>query len=303
MTEAQKKDLEKALWGIANDLRGKMDADEFRDYILGFIFYKYLSERIAIYANGILEPDGILFTEIEEGTVESDEMLEAVRSEAIDELGYFLKPSELFASLAERGGRKGNNFILDDLTRILENIQKSTMGSESEEDFNHLFEDMDLGSTKLGRSVSDRNDLIAKILTHLSKLDFHLHDVNSDLLGDAYEYLIGKFASGAGKKAGGILHTPAGIHDPGAHRDGGKSALAKCIRPHMRFGVAAAPRGARSGPAKCRRLLWTGAQPYYLQPRADEHDPARRPLPQVQLEAGRHARAPAARWEIRSRRG
>ena len=207
MTEAQKKELERALWGIANDLRGKMDADEFRDYILGFIFYKYLSERIGIYADSILEPDGITFGQIEEGTFEGDEVLEAVRSEAIDELGYFLKPSELFASIAERGGRKGNNFILDDLTRILENIQKSTMGSASEEDFNHLFEDMDLNSTKLGRQVSDRNDLVAKVLTHLNNLDFHLHDVNSDLLGDAYEYLIGKFASGAGKKAG-EFYTP-----------------------------------------------------------------------------------------------
>ena len=207
MTEAQKKELERALWGIANDLRGKMDADEFRDYILGFIFYKYLSERISLYADSILQPDGITFSDIEEGTPDGDEVLEAVRSEAIDELGYFLKPSELFAAIAERGGRKGNNFILDDLTRILENIQKSTMGSASEEDFNHLFEDMDLGSTKLGRSVSDRNDLVAKVLTHLNRLDFHLHDADSDLLGDAYEYLIGKFASGAGKKAG-EFYTP-----------------------------------------------------------------------------------------------
>jgi type I restriction enzyme M protein len=207
MTDAQKRELEKALWGIANDLRGKMDADEFRDYILGFIFFKYLSERINLYADDILKPDEIKFTEIHEGTEEGDEVLEAVRAEAVDELGYFLKPSELFASIAERGGRKGDNFILDDLTRILENIQKSTMGAASEEDFNHLFEDMDLGSTKLGRTVSDRNDLVAKIMIRLNNLDFRLHDVNSDVLGDAYEYLIGKFASGAGKKAG-EFYTP-----------------------------------------------------------------------------------------------
>lgn len=207
MTDAQKRELEKALWGIANDLRGKMDADEFRDYILGFIFFKYLSERIHLYANEILKPDNIEFTDLREGTEEGDEVLDAVRAEAVDELGYFLKPAELFASIAERGGRKGDNFILEDLTRILENIQKSTMGAASEEDFNHLFEDMDLGSTKLGRTVSDRNDLVAKILTRLNGLDFRLHDVNSDVLGDAYEYLIGKFASGAGKKAG-EFYTP-----------------------------------------------------------------------------------------------
>ncbi|TPL72286.1 type I restriction-modification system subunit M [Mesorhizobium sp. B2-3-15] len=207
MTDAQKRELEKALWGIANDLRGKMDADEFRDYILGFIFFKYLSERIHLYANEILKPDHIEFTDLREGSQEGDEVLDAVRAEAVDELGYFLKPAELFASIAERGGRKGDNFILDDLTRILENIQKSTMGAASEEDFNHLFEDMDLGSTKLGRTVSDRNDLVAKILTRLNGLDFRLRDVNSDVLGDAYEYLIGKFASGAGKKAG-EFYTP-----------------------------------------------------------------------------------------------
>lgn len=207
MTEAQKRELERALWGIANDLRGKMDADEFRDYILGFIFFKYLSERMRLYANDILKPDDIEFTDIREGTEDGEEILEAVRAEAIEELGYFLKPSELFAAIAERGGRKGDNFILDDLTRILENIQKSTMGAASEEDFNHLFEDMDLGSTKLGRSVSDRNDLVAKVMTRLDGLDFQLQDLNNDLLGDAYEYLIGKFASGAGKKAG-EFYTP-----------------------------------------------------------------------------------------------
>lgn len=207
MTEEQRRHLERTLWEIANDLRGRMDADEFRDYILGFIFFKYLSERLHLYANGILKPDDIEFTEIREGTEDGEEILDAVRAEAVEELGYFLKPSELFASIAERGARKGDNFILDDLSRILENIQKSTMGAASEEDFNHLFEDMDLGSTKLGRSVSERNDLIAKIMTRLDGLDFRLQDVNSDVLGDAYEYLIGKFASGAGKKAG-EFYTP-----------------------------------------------------------------------------------------------
>ena len=207
MTEAQKLELERALWGIANDLRGKMDADEFRDYILGFIFFKYLSERLELYGNDILEPDGVTFADIREGTEEGEEILEAVRAEAVEELGYFLKPTELFTSIAQRGARKGDNFILDDLTRILENIQKSTMGAASEEDSNHLFEDMDLGSTKLGRTVSDRNDLVAKIMIRLDGLDFRLRDVNSDVLGDAYEFLIGKFASGAGKKAG-EFYTP-----------------------------------------------------------------------------------------------
>lgn len=209
MTEEQKRQLRDALWKIANDLRGKMDADEFRDYILGFIFFRYLSERMQIYANAVLAADGIHYAEIREGSDEGEEILDAIRAEAVEELGYFLRPSELFEAIAAKGAHKGNNFILDDLSRILTNVQKSTMGTESEEDFDHLFEDMDLGSTKLGRSVADRNDLVAKIMGRLSasQVDFQLNNVESDVLGDAYEYLIGQFASGAGKKAG-EFYTP-----------------------------------------------------------------------------------------------
>ena len=209
MTEEQKRLLRDALWKIANDLRGKMDADEFRDYILGFIFFRYLSERMQMYANVILAADDITYGSIREGTDEGEEILDAIRSEAVEELGYFLRPSEPFEAVAAKGAQKGNNFILEDLGRILTNIQKSTMGTESEEDFDHLFEDMDLGSTKLGRTVADRNELVAKVMGRLSdsKVDFQLNDAESDVLGDAYEYLIGQFASGAGKKAG-EFYTP-----------------------------------------------------------------------------------------------
>ena len=209
MTEEQKRLLRDALWKIANDLRGKMDADEFRDYILGFIFFRYLSERMSMYANSILAADDITYSEIREGFDEGEEILDAIRSEAVEELGYFLRPSELFEAVAAKGAQKGNNFILEDLGRILSNIQKSTMGTASEEDFDHLFEDMDLGSTKLGRTVADRNELVAKVMGRLSdsKVDFQLNNAESDVLGDAYEYLIGQFASGAGKKAG-EFYTP-----------------------------------------------------------------------------------------------
>ncbi|RZT58235.1 type I restriction enzyme M protein [Sphingomonas sp. BK036] len=210
MTEEQKRLLRDALWKIANDLRGKMDADEFRDYILGFIFFRYLSERMHMYGNGILAADGITYDDIREGTDDGEEYLDAIRAEAVEELGYFLRPSELFEAVAAKGAQRGNNFILDDLSRILTNIQKSTMGTESEEDFDHLFEDMDLGSTKLGRTVADRNDLVAKVMGRLSdksRIDFQLNNAESDVLGDAYEYLIAQFASGAGKKAG-EFYTP-----------------------------------------------------------------------------------------------
>ena len=221
MTNDQKKQLETQLWNIADSLRGKMNADEFRDYCLGFIFYKYLSERQHLYANEILSEDEIDFLDIEESSAEGQEYLEAIQEDSIAQLGYFLKPLELFSSLAERalGAKKAHeenladedfessNFILDDLTNVLNSIERSTMGKESEEDFDHLFEDLDLTSTKLGRTPKAKNTLIAKILVHLDKIDFRLEDSDSDVLGDAYEYLIGQFASGAGKKAG-EFYTP-----------------------------------------------------------------------------------------------
>ncbi|NKB77493.1 MAG: type I restriction-modification system subunit M [Gammaproteobacteria bacterium] len=226
MTEEQKRNLEQKLWNIANELRGKMNADEFRDYCLGFIFFKYLSEKLHHYANTMLAEDGIDFMDIDEGSDDGQQMLQAIKEESIEELGYFLAPSELFSSIAKRGAHKTentnevaredddaddeliiDNFILDDLTQVLNSIERSTMGAESEDDFDHLFEDLDLGSTKLGRTEQAKNALIAKILAHLDNIDFGLNDSESDVLGDAYEYLIGQFASGAGKKAG-EFYTP-----------------------------------------------------------------------------------------------
>jgi len=217
MSEDQKKILEQQLWNIANTLRGKMNPDEFRDYILGFIFYKYLSEKMEIFANEILKQDKLKFRDINSKLKNSQDYLNAIQEEALDKLGYFLKPEELFSEIAKRG--RGNNeeedqfdetktnFILEDLQKILINIQLSTMGTDSEEDFDNLFEDMDLNSTKLGKSADARNAIIAKVLSHLDKIDFKLEFTELDVLGDAYEYLIGQFASGAGKKAG-EFYTP-----------------------------------------------------------------------------------------------
>jgi type I restriction enzyme M protein len=98
--------LRDALWKIANDLRGKMDADQFRDYILGFIFFRYLSERMQLYANNALAADGILYGDIRENTDEGEEILDAIRTEAVEELGFFLRPSELFEAVAAKGAQR-----------------------------------------------------------------------------------------------------------------------------------------------------------------------------------------------------
>ena len=215
MSEEQRRLLQQQLWNIANTLRGKMNADEFRDYILGFIFYKYLSEKIEAYADEILAGDGVTFAALQESKQVDMDMIDAVQDATVEHLGYFLRPSELFHAIAMKGSNQldsnnqgdGHNFILDDLTKILKNIEQSTLGSESEDDFSNLFEDLDLRSSKLGASEKAKNELVARVLVHLDKIDFNLSDTEADVLGDAYEYLIGEFASGAGKKAG-EFYTP-----------------------------------------------------------------------------------------------
>ena len=205
MTSHEKR-FEQKLWNIVNDLRGRVDADEFRNYILGFIFYKYLSERLSLYADRILKADNPVFADLDQSGSRDREILAAVEEKAIEALGYYLNPSELFSAITARGKEPGS-VILADLARILDKIGKSIMGSDSGNDFDNLLNDMDLTSTRLGRTEMARNTLIAKIMGHLDTIDFRLDDIGSDVLGDAYEYLIDKFASGAGRKAG-EFYTP-----------------------------------------------------------------------------------------------
>lgn len=214
MTDEQKKILERQLWNVANVLRGKMNADEYKNYILGFIFYKYLSEKLENYVDEkLLVKDGITFSQIKENTKEGKEYLEHIKNACIGHLGFFLKPTELFSYLVKKGKGeiKGqNNFILEDLKSVLNDIEKTSAGTASEDDFKGLFDDMDLTSTKLGSRENQKNEVVVEVLSLLSGIDFKLEDAKSDLLGDAYEYLIGEFAAGAGKK-GGEFYTPAQV--------------------------------------------------------------------------------------------
>lgn len=219
MSEEQKRILEQKLWDIANILRGKISANQFQDYILGFIFYKYLSEKMERYADKILKPDKIKYVDIKERSKEGREYLSHVKEASVEELGFFLKPSELFRSLALKGrnlktvndaGESVQAFILEDLASVLRSIERSTMGADSQEDFDQLFYDIDLNSTKIGRTEKDRNEVITRILVSLNEIDFDLDNASSDVLGDAYEYLIGQFAAGAGQKAG-EFYTPAPV--------------------------------------------------------------------------------------------
>ncbi len=193
--------LESKLWAIADVLRGNMDANEFKNYILGFIFYRYLSEKLEIHLNSELENDNLTFAE----AWEKDEFKEDLKEEGIEALGYFLEPQYLFSNIVEKA--KVNKFILDDLLKSLNYISNSSMGTASQDDFSNLFEDVDLNSSKLGKSANDKNKTISKIILNLNDIDFKLDDDDADILGDAYEYLISQFASSAGKKAG-EFYTP-----------------------------------------------------------------------------------------------
>lgn len=214
MSDEQQKVLERQLWGVANLLRGKMNADEYKNYILGFIFYKYLSEKLENYViEKLLVQEDMLFSEIKEDTIEGKKYLEEIKKACLGHLGFFLKPSELFSYIVRKGKGEIKNqesFILEDLKNILNNIERTSAGTASEDDFKGLFDDMDLTSTKLGAREKDKNDVVVEVLSLLNGIDFRIDDSRGDLLGDAYEYLIGEFAAGAGKK-GGEFYTPAQV--------------------------------------------------------------------------------------------
>jgi type I restriction enzyme M protein len=214
MSDEQKKILERQLWAVANELRGKMNADEYKNYILGFIFYKYLSEKLENYVNKkLLASEKILFSEIKENTKEGKQYIEHLQKACVDHLGFFLKPTEVFSYLVKKGKgeiKDQTTFILEDLKNILNNIEKTSAGTASEDDFKSLFDDMDLTSSKLGSRENDKNEVVVTVLSLLAGIDFKLEDTKSDLLGDAYEYLIGEFAAGSGKK-GGEFYTPSQV--------------------------------------------------------------------------------------------
>ena len=202
--KVQQAELHKKLWAIANDLRGTMDASEFRNYILGLIFYRYLSEKTEQRVIKLLEEDNISYEE----AWKDPEYQEGLKEELIAQIGYVIEPQDLYSAMVvEIGKGEQGKFDVEVLEKAISKIEESTLGHASQEDFNHLFDDMDLTSSRLGNSVKARSSLISKVLINLNDLDFMHDDAEIDVLGDAYEYLIGQFAANAGKKAG-EFYTP-----------------------------------------------------------------------------------------------
>lgn len=193
--------LETKLFAIADELRGNMDANEYKNYILGFIFYRYLSEKQETYLDEQLKNDGISFKK----ACENDKLKEKLKKVSINRLGYFISPEYLFSSIIAKCKEK--EYIRNDLKKAFNEITNSSFGTDSEDDFENLFDDLDLDSTKLGKPDKDKEKKLSTILLLLNDIDFELENDESDILGDAYEYLISQFASEAGKKAG-EFYTP-----------------------------------------------------------------------------------------------
>lgn len=201
--EQEREELHRAIWAIADELRGAVDGWDFKNYVLGTMFYRFISEDLTNYINQ---------NEIEAGDTDfdyakmSDEDAEEAREGLIEEKGFFMLPSELFCNVCANAANDEN--LNERLERIFNNIEGSAKGSESEADFSGLFDDFDVNSNKLGSTVAKRNERLAKLLNGVK--DMNLGDINDhsiDAFGDAYEYLMGMYASGAGK-SGGEFFTP-----------------------------------------------------------------------------------------------
>lgn len=206
--QAQANELSQKLWAIANDLRGQMDSSEFKNYILGVIFYRYLSERTEMYMAEILKEEGKTYEE----AFADDVYKPIVETWSLSKLGYVIKPENLFRNLIRKITKFENDadkFSVEDLEKAISDLEGSTMGHESNKAFDGLFDDMRLQDSRLGATVSDRTEMISKVMLRVNDIDFDLQDSQFDVLGTAYMILIGLFASDAGKK-GGEFFTPAG---------------------------------------------------------------------------------------------
>ncbi len=206
--EQEREELHRAIWAIADELRGAVDGWDFKNYVLGTMFYRYISENLTNYINkGEIEAGNTDF----DYTKMSDEEAESARSGLVQEKGFFILPSELFYNVTENSANNEN--LNETLEKVFRHIEDSAKGSESESDFQGLFDDFDVNSNKLGATVPRRNDKLCKLLNGVANMnlgDVKDHDI--DAFGDAYEYLMTMYASNAGK-SGGEFFTPADVSE------------------------------------------------------------------------------------------
>lgn len=200
-TQKQSKELATKLWSIANELRGSMDASKFKNYILGVIFYRYLSEKTERYMDDLLKNDNITYLD----AINNEDYSSIVRDWSIEHLGYIIEPDYLWKSLIKKINEK--TFTIESFERAINSLLSSTVNQESAPTFEKLFDDMNLNDKDLGKEVSDRTMLISKVMQKINDISFNIENAEIDILGTAYMILISLFASDAGKK-GGEFFTP-----------------------------------------------------------------------------------------------
>ncbi|NMR20665.1 type I restriction-modification system subunit M [Cellulomonas fimi] len=208
--ETQRAELHKTIWRIANDLRGSVDGWDFKQYVLGMLFYRYISENLTAYLNGFELEAGVIRFDY---TAISDKDAEFGRRETVAEKGFYILPSELFVNVRKSAPRDEN--LNETLERVFKNIEASAVGTDSEYDIKGLFDDLDVNSAKLGSTVARRNAQLVKLLDAIGDLnlgDGSFSENKIDAFGDAYEYLMQMYASSAGK-SGGEFYTPQEVSE------------------------------------------------------------------------------------------
>jgi len=196
---AQRQELQAKIWKIANEVRGSVDGWDFKHFVLGALFYRFISENFTNYIEG--GDESIKYADLADSVITSD-----IKDDAVKTKGYFIYPSQLFVNVAKTANT--NPDLNTDLKAIFDAIESSANGYDSEQDIKGLFADFDTTSTRLGNAVPDKNSRLAAVLKGVEELNFgHFEDNQIDLFGDAYEFLISNYAANAGK-SGGEFFTP-----------------------------------------------------------------------------------------------
>ena len=206
--ELERAELHRVIWNVANDLRGSVDGWDFKQYVLGMLFYRYISENLTSYINRGEEEagnKGFNYAEL------SDEDAEQAREDLVKTKGFFILPSELFVNVRKRA--KDDENLNETLEQIFKNIEASAQNNASEDNLKGLFDDVDVNSNKLGATVAQRNEKLIKLLNGIGEMKLGDYQNNTiDAFGDAYEYLMGMYASNAGK-SGGEYYTPQEVSE------------------------------------------------------------------------------------------
>lgn len=204
----QKQELFKTIWSIANELRGSVDGWDFKQYVLGMLFYRYISENITKYINKLQADAGV--TNFDYASF-PDDQAEYARAEIVKERGFFILPSQLFCNIVKKADEDAN--LNETLAKIFHDIETSANGTDSEDDIKGLFEDLDVNNSKLGNSVKERNKRMVKVLNAIAGMELEDPQGNHiDMFGDAYEFLMGMYAGAAGK-SGGEYFTPQEVSE------------------------------------------------------------------------------------------